>query len=214
VVASPTLQSHDHAKEVLHHVVTPYQADAFEHYLAKFNLTSRYPDLIQNIRNGFPIGDMPPLTRSYTPPNHKSAMDNPQVIRDYLAEEVSLRRMSGPFSASQVEFELGSFFVSCPLGLVEKAGELGKFRIIRDLSYHNKEDGYSVNDHLDADDFPTEWGTAAQVAEIVSFLLKFQAHTRASFLEHTSASASLAAHTRCLFSVPSYVHLYAPTAPL
>lgn len=68
----------------------------------------------------------------------------------------------------QITHELGGHFVSCPLGLVEKAGEPGKFRIIRDLSYVNKEDGYSVNAFLDSDDFPTEWGTAAQVAEIVS----------------------------------------------
>ncbi|KAG1803901.1 uncharacterized protein HD556DRAFT_1437636 [Suillus plorans] len=52
------------------------------------------------------------LTRSYTPPNHKSALDNPSVIREYLAEEVSIiGRMSGPLTASQVEAELGGFFI-------------------------------------------------------------------------------------------------------
>lgn len=142
------------------------------------------------MRNGFPIGDMPPLTRTYTPPNHKSALDNPDVIREYLTEEVSLSRMSGPFTAKQVESELGGFFVSCPLGLVEKAGEPGKFRIIRDLSYHNKEDGYSVNEHLNADDFPTEWGTAAQVAEIVSFTSIYLALRARTSLCHRSAPLS------------------------
>jgi len=168
VGAKPTLPRPNHADSIANWIVTPYNADAFEHLLRKFNLTSRYPDLAHNIRNGFPIGNMPILTRSYTPPNHKSALDNPSVIREYLAEEVSLGRMSGPLSASQVEAELGGFFVSCPIGLVEKAGSPGKFRIIRDLSYHNKDNGYSVNEHLDSDDFPTEWGTASQVAEIVS----------------------------------------------
>jgi len=155
------------ADSILNCIMMPYNADAFENLLHKFNLTARYPDLAYNIRNGFPIGNMPILTCLYTPPNHKSALDNPSVIHDYLAEEVSLGRMSGPFSACQVESELGGFFVSCPLGLIEKAGSPGKFHTIRDLSYHNKDDGYSVNDNLDADDFPTEWGTASQVAEIV-----------------------------------------------
>jgi hypothetical protein len=81
--------------------------------------------------------------------------------------------MSGPLSASQVKAELGGFFVSCPIGLVDKASSPSKFHIIRDLSYHNKDDGYSVNDHLDSDDFPTEWGTASQVAEIVCSLSSF-----------------------------------------
>jgi hypothetical protein len=49
---------------------------------------------------------------------------------------------------------LGGHFVSSPLGLVKKAGGPGNFRIVRDLSYHDR-DGYAVNDHLDSDDFPT-----------------------------------------------------------
>lgn len=74
--------------------------------------------------------------------------------------------MSGPFSASQVQNILGGHFVSSPLGVVEKSGESGKYRVVRDLSFKN-EDGYSVNGQLDSDDFPTEWGTASQVADIV-----------------------------------------------
>lgn len=77
--------------------------------------------------------------------------------------------MSGPFTKDQVHDILGGHFVSSPLGVVEKAGEPGKYRVVRDLSFKNT-DGYSVNGQLDSDDFPTEWGTASQVAEIVSHL--------------------------------------------
>jgi hypothetical protein len=62
---------------------------------------------------------------------------------------------------------LGGHFVSSPLGRVKKAGGPGKFCIVRDLPYHNR-DGYAVNDHLDSDDFPAGWGTCAQIADIVS----------------------------------------------
>lgn len=80
----------------------------------------------------------------------------------------------------QISLKLSRHFVSCPLSLVEKVGDQGKFHIIRDLSYVNKEDGFSVNSLLDADKFPTEWGTAAQVTEIVSSQVSFaQVHTHA-----------------------------------
>jgi hypothetical protein len=164
--------------------------------LSRFNLTDKYPNLVFNLRNGFPIGNMPALSRTYTPSNHKSALEHPEVIRDYLSEERSLGRMSGPFTQEQISLELGGHFVSCPLGLVEKAGEPGKFRIIRDLSYINKEDGYSVNSFLDADDFPTEWGTAAQVAEIVSLSSSHFAYIYA----HICAFAVASTFSGCVFT--------------
>jgi hypothetical protein len=170
VEAAPQLAP---VERVVERIITPYNADTYEDYLARFDLTDKYPDLVFNLRNGFPIGNMPPLSRSYTPSNHKSALEHPEVIRDYLAEECSFGQMSGPYTHQQIEQELSGHFVSCPLGLVEKAGEPGKFRIICDLSYKNKEDNYSVNSFLDADDFPTEWGTASQVAEIVCLSTMF-----------------------------------------
>lgn len=75
--------------------------------------------------------------------------------------------MSGPYTKEDVHDILGGHFVTSPIGLVEKAGEPGKFRIVRDFSFKN-DDGFAVNNYLDSDDFPTEWGTASQVAEIVS----------------------------------------------
>jgi hypothetical protein len=165
-----------HAESIANWVVTPYNADVFEHFLHKFNFDSHYPELVYNIRQGFSIGNMPILTHSYTPPNHKSVIDNPSVVCKYLAEEVSLGCMSGPFTASQVEAELGSFLISCPIGLVKKASSHGKFHIICDLSYHSKDDGYSINDHLDSDNFPTEWGTATQIADIVSLSYFLSSH--------------------------------------
>lgn len=194
-------------------IITPYNADAYEDYLSRFNLTAKYPDLVFNLRNGFPIGDMPPLSRTYTPPNHNSALEHPEVIQDYLSEEVSFGRMSGPFTQAQVQFELGGHFVSCPLGLVEKAGEPGKYRIIRDLSYNNKEDNYSVNSFLDADDFPTEWGTASQVAEIVSFTyLIYRAHIRtlSHLLRRFSHLLRHFSHLLCCFATSAFI---APSAP-
>jgi hypothetical protein len=180
----------NHASDVFRRIVTPYAPEAYEHFLKHFNLTEKYPNLVFNLQHGFPIGDIPPPTRTYIPKNHKSALEHIDVIRTYCQEEVALGRMSGPFTADEVFEILGGHFVSSPLGVVEKAGEPGKFRVVRDLSYQNP-DGYSVNSLLDSDDFPTEWGTAAQVAEIVSALTYTKLHASALLLLHATALSPL-----------------------
>lgn len=164
-----TTQQQNHAN-VFNCIITPYNADVFKSTLASLNLSDRYPTLPYNLRHGFPIGDIPPLSCTYTPKNHKSATDRPDIIIDYCTDEVKLGRMSGPFTKEEVHNILGGHFATSPLGLVEKAGEPGKFRIVRDFSFKN-DDGFAVNNFLDSDDFPTEWGTASQIAEIVSLIL-------------------------------------------
>lgn len=57
--------------------------------------------------------------------------------------------------------------MSSPIFLIPKAGSPGKFRLIQDCSFKNK-DGFSVNDFIDSDKFPTRWNTALEVAQIVS----------------------------------------------
>jgi hypothetical protein len=49
---------------------------------------------------------------------------------------------------------------------VDKAGEPGKLRIIRDLSFKGKAP-FSVNDKIDKNAFTTKWGTAAMVIDLV-----------------------------------------------
>lgn len=158
------------APDVLNHIITPYVALAYEHLLQEFNLTKKYPSLIYNLLHGFPISNIAPPTKTYIPKNHKSALDHLDIICTYCNDKVKLGHMSRPFTVAQVHSILGGHFMSSPLGIVEKSGEPGKFRIIRDLSFEN-EDGYSVNGQLNSDDFPTEWGTASQVVDIVSIYL-------------------------------------------
>ena len=148
-------------------IITPYRADVFESTLRAFGLLSKYPDLCNRLRFGFPIGDFPTLQKSYTPPNHSSGIQHSRFISQYIQEQVSLNHMSGPYSANQVEAILGSHFVTSPLSVVEKSGSPGKFRLVQNCSFRN-EDSFSVNDFIDSDEFPTTWGTAAEVAQIVS----------------------------------------------
>ncbi|GBE83386.1 hypothetical protein SCP_0504340 [Sparassis crispa] len=147
-------------------IITPYDAEAFEYTLRMLGLFQRYPLLPQKLHYGFPIGDFNPLLRTFAPPNHSSGAEHIDFIRQYISEQVSLGRMTGPYSQAQVEHILGSFFVSSPLAVVPKAGSK-KFRLVQNCSYQD-EFGVSVNSQINSDDFPTKWGTAAEVAEIIA----------------------------------------------
>ena len=108
---------------------------------------------------------MTPITHTTILDNYPPARENINFIKEYVAEQVELDRMTGPYSARAVERILGGPFVSSPLSVVPKAG--GKLRLVQDCSREDA-DGLSVNGRIDANDFPTTWGTAAKVAELVS----------------------------------------------
>lgn len=77
--------------------------------------------------------------------NKPSAFQNPKVIDDYLAHEVSRRRVAGPFPSMPIPNMQTSSF-----GVIPKKGQPGKWRLIVDLSSPG---GYSVNDGISADEF-------------------------------------------------------------
>jgi hypothetical protein len=93
--ANPTPPLRSYVEDIRGRIITPYNADAYDSFLERFNLTDRYPTLVFNLRHGFSIGNMPSLTRTHTPKNHKSAVERPQVLRGYCNDEVKLSRMSG-----------------------------------------------------------------------------------------------------------------------
>ena len=151
-------------------IITPYDADAFEASLKEADLTHVYPDLAHNIRFGFPIGDVAPISETYTPPNHFSVDEHLPDILKYFHEERNLGRMSGPFTKDEVENILGPFRTSPIQVHIVLAKDLDpeKKRICRNFSFKGVM-GFSVNDCIDSDDYPTRWGSASVVEEIVSF---------------------------------------------
>jgi hypothetical protein len=78
--------------------------------------------------------------------------------------------MSGPYSQVEVEDILQGPFQCSPMIVSEQAqgpGEPPKLRVCCNLSKGTQAHP-STNDYIDKDCFPTKFGTAAQVAEIVS----------------------------------------------
>lgn len=104
-----------------------------------------YVDFILNgIKGGFRVGydrgsgDKLPL--SSVKKNMQSAVDNQQVVRDYLAAEMRRGVVLGPFVRAEVPGVHLSRF-----GVIPKSSQPGKWRLIVDLSYPA---GRSVNDGI------------------------------------------------------------------
>jgi hypothetical protein len=138
--------------------------------LDKHNLTSQHPDLVKNLREGFPMGDFPELKSTVIFANDSSVDDHHDFVTTYIRDEVASGRMSGPYTQSEVEDILQGPFQCSPMLVSEQAqgpGEPPKLRLCRNLSKGTRAHP-STNDYIDKDNFPTKFGTAAQVAEIVS----------------------------------------------
>jgi hypothetical protein len=152
-------------------IVTPLSADGFDTLLHRYNLTSRYPTLSSDLRNGFPLGEFDKYLRnSYDHPNHTNALPHIDRIETYIKDEVAGGRMSGPFTWDELKKEARGNVIVSPLGAVDKAGEPGKLRITCNLSFKGSAP-FSVNDRIDKDAFSTKWGTAATIIDLVSLFM-------------------------------------------
>ena len=160
---------------IFSHIETPYDADAFDFYLKKHNLTDAYPFLTRNLRNGFPMGEFLPLKESVIFPNHPSCLKYDKQILIYLQEEVTAWRMHGPFSQEEMEDIMKGPFQSSPIIIdvqPQLDGAPDKLRMCRHLSKHDRFHP-STNDFVDSSKFPTSFGSVSEVADIVSPSLFF-----------------------------------------
>ena len=90
---------------------------------------------VEGFSQGFSLGFQGNLITSIAK-NHRSVLENEDLVSEKINSECSLGRISGPFSSPQFE----NYKIS-PLGLVPKKD--GGFRIIHDLSFPKH--GDSVN---------------------------------------------------------------------
>lgn len=82
---------------------SPYNVDAFELLLCEHHLAEKYPDLVTNLRQGFPLGQMGTLLETKILDNIVLSSDHWLLIDAYLLDEVSSGRIDGPFSCLMVE---------------------------------------------------------------------------------------------------------------
>ena len=150
-------------------VVHPYDINAFEFFLSKHHLNYFYSLLVPNLRNGFPLGEMPPLTNTVIFKNHPSTLIYSDTVDKYLTDELTAGRMSGPFSLQHAEDILRGPIFCSPLLVsvqIQQPGTPDKLRVCRHLSKGDKNTP-SMNSHIQKEDFPTRFDTASRVADIV-----------------------------------------------
>ena len=94
--------------------------------------------IMKGLIEGFPIGfeDLRCRQRSVAR-NHPSSLRNGAVVSSYIQKEVSLGRLVGPISQDGIH--------TSTIGLIPKARQVGKWRMIVDLYYPA---GGSVNDGI------------------------------------------------------------------
>lgn len=142
-------------------VVTPLNYRHWHDALAQCSLLTQFADVPTGIRDGFKTGVSSSISAPIIPQNHSSALVNPHIVSQHIANELQLHRYSGPFQVSQLLTLIGPFRTA-PLGVVPKPNS-DKFCVIQDLSFpRNDPATLSVNSEINSADFPCEWGTFAQ----------------------------------------------------
>ena len=91
----------------------------------------------------------------------KSASQHPDVIDKYLSAEVAHRRVAGPYPYPPLPSPQTS-----PFGVIPKRHQLGKWRLILDLS---SPQGASVNDGIPKDPFSTSSSVVLQTTKSLIF---------------------------------------------
>ena len=116
--------------------------------------------VLEGLRFGFKLGFSPSQSLKPAKRNKPSAYEHPSVIDEYLATEVSLGRVAGPFASPPVPLLHVSSF-----GVIPKKGQPGKWGLIVDLSSPG---GARVNDGINPDEFALHYTTVDQVIRMVS----------------------------------------------
>ena len=121
-------------------VFTPLRLVQWESLLASHPDRDYVDYILRGIKEGFRIGFKASGSVSSICKNMHSAMENPQVVSAYIAEERKRGVLLGPFEKAEVpEVHLNRF------GVIPKSGQPGKWRLIVDLSHP---EGESVNDSI------------------------------------------------------------------
>lgn len=113
--------------------------------------------LINGFTYDFKLGctsDLPPCT----PQSHKSTLEHPDIIKNYIHTGLSKGPIAGPFSYKSFDN-----FVVSPLGLVPK-GNTRKFRVIHDLSFPKN---HLVNSNIPQESSAVQYDSIDEVVSLV-----------------------------------------------
>ena len=141
-------------------ITTPLISKVWEHELATHPDQSFASYVVNGIKQGFRVGYDHSRTRASSESNMASAIEHPDVVSDYLQQQVSLNRMV-VIPPTQVPY------IHChisPFGVIPKKAKPGKWRLIVDLSSPMNA---SVNDGIDRDMCSILYITIDQVVDVI-----------------------------------------------
>ena len=116
--------------------------------------------VLRGLQHGFRLGFHSAHKLKPAKRNKPSALHHAHIVDAYLANEVSLGRVAGPFSSSPFpRLHISSF------GVIPKKGQPGKWHLI---VYLSSPGGASVNNGIYPQDFSLQYSNVDQVIRMVS----------------------------------------------
>ena len=165
-------------------IITPIQVNVLETLLSPHPDQSFVQKLCSELRTGVRIGYRGPRQPRLSK-NLVSALQNPDIISDNLAQEVALGRTAGPFDAPPFP----NFQVS-PIGLVPKKHSV-KFRTIFHLSYPTDSPS-SINHFIPKEEFSLNYTT---IDKAISAIIRTGRHSYLAKTDIESAFRQIPVHS-------------------
>ena len=163
--------------------VSPLNFELFEAELTLYPDRAKANFVLQGIKEGFRLGCDKPVTLKSARRNKLSAYQHSGVIDAYLANEVRLGRVVGPFDAPPIQdLRVSSFRV------IPKKGQPDKWPLIVDLSSLH---GHSVNDAIDPDSWHLQY---IKMDDIIRMVSKFGPCALMAKFDIESAYRNIAIH--------------------
>lgn len=140
-------------------------------------------EVLQGLFQGFRLGFNPGFSLHSAKKNKASAYQHPEIVYAYLANEVALGRVAGPFPAPPLpNLHINSF------GVIPKKGQPNKWRLILDMSSPL---GSSVNEGINPNDYPLQY---IRVDDIIKMVSKFGQGALMAKFDVESSYRNLAVH--------------------
>ena len=144
---------------------TPLKVEAWAQALGGHPNRAWADCLVTCLREGVRIGFNPNVSCGSAKANMQSATAHPDIVEQYLLEEIALDNVAGPFPLDPLK----EFVTLNRFGVIPKANKPGKWRLIVDLSYPH---GNSVNDGIPTNDASMAYSSIEDAGRIIANLGK------------------------------------------
>ena len=163
--------------------VSPLCATRFGLELQQHPNQALVSEVLQGLLQGFRLGFNPGFSLQSAKKNKASAYQHPEIVDAYLANEVALGRVAGPFHSPPLpNLHINSF------GVIPKKGQPNKWHPILDMSSPL---GSSVNEGINPNDYPLQY---IRVDDIVKMVSKFGEGALMAKFDVEAAYRNLAVH--------------------